>query len=224
MISVIVPVLNEKKALEKRRDYFQGLAEKTELIFADGGSIDRSADICREWGKVVSAPKGRASQMNAGAREAAGEILLFLHADCYLEKAALDSIVRAVRERGITGGCLRQVIDRPGLMYRWIAWTGNVRARVSGIFYGDQGIFVRKDVFAAIGGFPEVPLCEDVFFSRELKRRGKTAVLNAPVFASSRRWEEQGFFRTFWLNARISLRLLLNRDPADFAKIYTDIR
>lgn len=223
MISIIIPVLNEEKVLSQRRKHFRDLADRAELIFSDGGSTDRTADICRELGKYVGAPKGRAAQMNAGARAAAHDIFLFLHADCYPESSAPDAVAGAIRE-GAAGGCLRQVIDRPGLLYRWIAWTGNLRAAVSRTFYGDQGIFVHRDVFFRIGGFPDVPLCEDVFFSRRLRREGKSVVLKERIFASPRRWEEQGVLKTFWLNMRISARLLLNRDPAKFVAMYRDIR
>ena len=212
------------------RDHFRRLRHQAELIFVDGGSEDKSREEARALGKLLTAPKGRARQMNAGARAARHDVLLFLHADTYLPPEGLQTIRWAVDKKGLVGGCFRQVIDQPGpvfnpgLLFRWIAFTGNVRARLFKVFYGDQGIFVRRDVFEKLGGFPETPLCEDVLFSRRLRKEGRVRMLPSRIYCSARRWVGQGIGRTFWLNLRITAGALLSADMNRLAKAYKDIR
>lgn len=224
MISIIIPVYNEEVCLLRNGAYYEALASAAELIFSDGGSADRTAELARQYGRVVTAPKNRAVQMNAGAGEARQEILLFLHADALLRSDDLRHIITAVERDHFVGGCFRQVLDDPALVYRWIAWTGNVRAEIFKIFYGDQAIFVRGDIFRELGGFPPVRIGEDVLFSRALRKKGRTGVLPYPVQCSARRWKKQGILKTFFLNARITAALTWNRDLESAADIYEDVR
>ena len=224
MISVIVPVFNEERVLTARREYFGDLARQAEVIFVDGGSTDRSVAVLDGALRVIRAPKGRARQMNAGAAAAEQDILLFHHADNTIETGTLRMIEEQVAAEGLAGGCLRQVIDQPGWLFRWIAWTGNVRARCRRIYYGDQGMFVRKDVFQKLGGFPECEIGEDVAFSKMLRRHGPVRMLPCPVTCSARRWLSQGVVKTTLINTRIKLGLMLGDEGQQLTEVYRDIR
>src|SRR3989338_1447683 len=173
MISVIIPVYNEEECLLKNDVYYQVISQAGELIFVDGGSTDRTVSLAKKLGRVIIAPKNRGAQMNKGAKEAKHKIILFLHADAFIHLENLQKIVEAIEGKKYIGGCFKQVLDDPAMLYRWIEWTRNIRAKVSKVFYGDQAIFVRKDVFQQLGGFPEVKIGEDVLFTKRLKKRGK---------------------------------------------------
>lgn len=224
MISVVIPVYNEERALREKENYYRDLAKTTELIFVDGASSDQTLFLAQGYGKVIQTAKGRARQMNQGARQAHGEILLFLHADALLDTAYLEKITEVVTRQNYIGGCFSQRFKEEALIYRWIAWTGNMRAKVFKIFYGDQGIFVRKDVFWRIGGFPPMRLGEDIFFTKKLKKEGKVRMLSYPIYCSARRWANQGILKTFFLNLRINAALSLGYDVDKLAGIYRDVR
>ncbi|MCA9409445.1 MAG: TIGR04283 family arsenosugar biosynthesis glycosyltransferase [Candidatus Omnitrophica bacterium] len=224
MISVIIPVYNEEKILLKNELYFKSLSELVDLIFVDGGSKDRTKEIATDYGRVFNEGKCRAKQMNRGAMQAKEDILFFLHADAVINKENIEQIRRAVYGKNIIGGCFRQVIDQPGLIYRWIAFTGNVRAKFQHIYYGDQGIFVRKDIFQDMKGFPDLPICEDIFFTKALKTRGNVSFLNCPIYCSARRWLKQGILKTYFQNLRINLALSLGEDLNRLAREYQDVR
>lgn len=196
MISVIIPVYNEAKILEMNASFFDRLSKQAEVIFVDGGSADRTVEFAQSYAKVMHCEKGRARQMNLGASRARNDILLFLHADSRISSGALESIEKKIYHSGVAGGCLMQRIDKKGLTYRLIEAQGNIRARRTGIFYGDQGIFIRRDVFNRLGGFPDVPIFEDALFSGKLKAQGKTTVLSDKIAVSARRWEKRGVIRT----------------------------
>lgn len=224
MISVIIPVYNEEECLLKNDVYYQVLAQAGELIFVDGGSTDQSVQLARKLGRVVTAPKNRGAQMNRGAKEATHKILLFLHADAFIHLENLQHIVKAIEGKKYIGGCFKQVLDDPAIIYRWIAWTGNIRAKVSKVFYGDQAIFVRKDVFQDMGGFSEVKIGEDVLFTKRLRRKGRVGILPFAVHCSARRWKNQGIWRAFLLNFRINTALIWNLEPDSLAGTYADVR
>jgi len=224
MISIIIPVFNEEECLSKSDIYYQMISPAGELIFVDGGSTDGTVSLARRWGRVITAPKNRAVQMNRGAKEAKFDILLFLHADAIIHLENLQHIVKAIKNKKIIGGCFQQVLDNPALIFRWIAWTGNIRAKVSKVFYGDQAIFVRKDVFQELGGFPEVKIGEDVLFTKKLRKRGKVGILPFAVNCSARRWKRQGILRTFFLNWRINTALIWNQNLDQLVTSYQDVR
>ena len=162
--------------------------------------------------------------MNRGAQEAQYDILLFLHADAFIHFENLQHIVNAIKNKKYIGGCFKQVLDDPAILYRWIAWTGNIRAKVSKVFYGDQAIFVRKDIFQQLGGFPEVKIGEDVLFTKKLRRKGRVGVLPFTVNCSTRRWKRQGVWQTFLLNLRINTALVWNQNLDQLANTYQDAR
>lgn len=231
-ISIIIPVLNEEKIIAEALANASGHAVD-EIIVADGGSVDRTREIVQERSlrgiapqvKLVIAPRGRASQMNAGARAAQGDILVFLHADCKLPADAIAAI-RSVIERGASpAGAFDMRIDSPLLRCRIVSWWANIRSRITGIAYGDQAMFMPRSVFRRIGGFADIPLMEDIEISRRLKRLGKISFINKPVLASARRFESRGVVRTVledWVRA---LRYtLFDADPALLARNYPDER
>ncbi|HBR14515.1 MAG TPA: family 2 glycosyl transferase [Candidatus Omnitrophica bacterium] len=224
MISVIIPVYNEEECLLKNDVYYQVISQAGELIFVDGGSTDRTVSLAQKLGRVITAPKNRGAQMNRGANEAKHNIFLFLHADAFIHLENLQQIVKAIEGKKYIGGCFKQVLDDPAILYRWIAWTGNIRAKVSKVFYGDQAIFVRRDVFQQLGGFPEVKIGEDVLFTKKLRRKGRVGILPFAVNCSTRRWKKQGIWQTFLLNLRINTALVWDQNLDQLANAYQDVR
>lgn len=224
MISIIIPFFNEEKILPQSCADLEKLSGDAELIFVDGASTDRSVQVAGRYGKVVCSKRGRASQMNEGARQAKGDVLLFLHADNVISAQTLSRIEKKIFEDGCIGGCCTQRIDNKALVYRFIEWQGNARARLTREFYGDQGIFVRKDVFFEIGCFPEVPIMEDVLFTKKLRGCGKTSVLPDRILVSARRWEKKGVVKTALLYALISLLFVLKVPLNRIRRFYEDLR
>lgn len=224
MISIIIPIYNEEKLLKEKYLYFAYLGGFAELIFVDGNSTDSSEHVIPLNGKLVKTKRNRAIQMNLGAKEAENDVLLFLHADTAISLDTIKAVEQALEFKQYVGGCLCHTINQPGLLFRWIAFTGNVRARLTGIYYGDQGIFVKKDVFKRIGGFPKTNLAEDVLFSLKLKKEGEIKMLSNKIYCSARRWEKQGILKTFAVNLRISLCLLFGQNLDRFARCYADVR
>ena len=190
-LSVVIPVLNEAPhigaAIQSARS-----AGDCEVIVVDGGSTDGTPEAAAEADQVISAPRGRGTQQNAGAAAACGDTLLFLHADCRLPPGCADSIARVQADPRCIGGCFRQAIDAVGARYRLLESGNAWRVRLLGWAYGDQGIFVRRSVFESLGGFPDVPLMEDLYFMKRLKRRGRFALLPDRLQVSARRWQRHG--------------------------------
>ena len=224
MISVIIPVYNEEESLLRNDVYYQVISHAGELIFVDGGSTDRTVSLAQKLGRVITAPRNRGAQMNRGAKEATHKILLFLHADAFIHLENLQQVVKAIEGKKYIGGCFKQVLDDPAILYRWIAWTGNIRAKVSKVFYGDQAIFVHRDVFQQLGGFPEVKIGEDVLFTKKLRRKGRVGILPFAVNCSTRRWKRQGIWQTFLLNLRINTALVWDQNLDQLANAYQDVR
>lgn len=224
MISIIIPIYNEEELLKEKFEYFKNLAQQAELIFVNGNSSDKSVSIASKISKVISTQKGRAHQLNIGTAQAQHNILLFLHADTTISPRNISKIYSKLSKSNIIGGCFSQKIEGTNILYPWIAFTGNLRARISHVFYGDQGIFVKKNIFQEIGGFPEVDICEDIYFCKKLKKHGKLCVFPEKIICSPRRWEKQGMFSTFLLNMKITLNILLKKSTTQFSKHYADVR
>jgi len=223
VISVIIPAYNEEKDISKTIESLAGIND-LEVIIADGGSCDQTLNIVRSYSvKLICTSKGRASQCNEGVKVSEGEILLFLHADCVLAKDSIEAIKECV-DKGFIGGCLKQKIQRDKIIYRLIEKSGNIRARIFRIFYGDQAIFVRRDIFSKIGGFDKVDLFEDVLFSKKLKKHGKTCFLNKEVYTSARRWRNQGIIKATLINWIVTIGFLFGVSPRVLKKVYSDIR
>lgn len=231
MVSIIVPVLNEEKLLPRLGENLRSLRGRREIIFVDGHSSDSSVELASRFGKVLTSRPGRARQMNVGASHACGDVLLFLHADCLLRADALLSIERALRNEELVGGCLTQCFTPieftlSWIVFTWIAFSGNLRARMTRTFFGDQAVFCRRGVFESIDGYPDVPIFEDVEFSRRLRSCGLTTVLSVPVFCSPRRWLRHGVLRTTLISWKVQLGRLLGRHADVLVREYecTDVR
>lgn len=220
-LSIIVPALNEAGTIAETLALLQPLRRRAvELIVVDGGSTDRTAQVAGPLAsRVVRSPKGRAVQMNTGARTATGEILLFLHADTILPAGADRRVAEAIEAGAVWGRFDVRLSGRHPLL-RVVETFMNGRSRLTGIATGDQALFVRRDGFERVGGFPEIPLMEDLALSKALKRLGRPACLWARVTTSSRRWEEHGILRTILLMWWLRLRYFLGADPAQLARIY----
>ncbi len=222
-ISVIIPILNEAKVLEKTLSQLQPQLGSHELIVVDGGSTDASVKIAENYGKVIISERGRAKQLNAGAAAATGDILIFLHADIWLEPGALAAVATAISS-GYVGGGFRQKIDGKRVLYRLIEIAGDIRGRYLKVFYGDSGIFLARTNFQKIGGFPDVPILEEMEFSKDLRRLGKTTLLTPYIHISARRWEARGIVRTTLNNWLITLLYFLGVSPEKLARLYSHIR
>lgn len=222
-ISVIIPILNEAKILEKTLSELQSELGAHELIVVDGGSTDGSVQIAEKYGRVIASESGRAKQLNTGAASATGDILVFLHADVWVEPGALASVATALSS-GYVGGGFQQKIDGTHFLYRTIEIAGNMRGRYLKVFYGDSGIFLKRSDFEKIGGFPEVPILEEMEFSKKLRQLGKTTLVTPHIHISARRWETNGIVRTTLNNWLITLLYFLKFSPAQLAKLYRHIR
>jgi rSAM/selenodomain-associated transferase 2 len=199
LVSVIVPVLDEERALPEALDRLGRLPGRFELIVADGGSTDGTVGVARARGARVLTtpplPPGRAGQLNAAAAEAAGDVLLFLHADTALPRHAFAQIAAALQEPGVCGGNFALRFDGADRFSRWLERLA-ASLRRTGIYYGDSAVFVRREVFADLGGFRPLAIMDDYDFVRRLERRGRTVCLPGPAVSSARRWKALGVRRT----------------------------
>ena len=220
MISIIVPVLDEVRGIEAALGALQVLRTAgAEVIVADGGSSDATRTLAAPLAdRVIEAPRGRASQMNAGARASRGAVLLFLHADTLLPPEALDAIA-LLDVAGRDWGRFDVAIAGADPLLALVALLMNARSRASGIATGDQAIFVRRAAFEAVG-YPAIPLMEDVALSKALRRRSPPLCLRERVVTSGRRWERHGTLRTIVLMWRLRLAYALGADPHRLARRY----
>ncbi|RTL26491.1 MAG: glycosyltransferase [Rhodocyclaceae bacterium] len=202
-LAIVVPMLDEAATLPALLVHLAGWrARGCEVVLVDGGSRDDSVEMARAAGfRVLIAERGRARQMNAGAQACGRALLLFLHADTRLPEAA-DAMVCAALAVQAWGRFDVHIDGRPRML-RVVAALMNLRSRLSGIATGDQAIFVRRDVFEAVGGFPDQPLMEDIELSCRLLRVSRPACLRARVRTSGRRWEQRGVWRTIALMWRL---------------------
>lgn len=223
-ISVIIPTLDEAKTL---RETLQRLKKgiDLEIIVVDGGSRDATVAIAKEYTKnVFLSPPGRAAQMNEGARHAEGEILLFLHADSYISAGGIGKIIPAMIGKNAIGGAFQLEINSRNLLLRLIAWLANFRTRLTRIPYGDQGIFIARKVFQKFGGFPDLPLMEDVALAIRMKKEGTVALLREKIYTSPRRWEKEGILFTTIRNRVLMIGYFMGVSPNRLASCYKKIR
>ncbi len=224
VISIIIPTLSEAAGIlpvltslahARRRRH-------VEVIVVDGGSNDGTLDLARPLAdRVLSSPRGRASQMNAGAEVAAGEMLLFLHADTRLPIETLQQLPAQLCRSGKAWGRFDVTIEGTHPMLRVIAWAMNRRSRLTGIATGDQAMFVRREAFDRCGHFPDIPLMEDIALSRRLKRESPPLCVAERATTSGRRWEQHRVLRTIALMWLLRLLYFAGVDPARLSRLYS---
>ena len=221
-LSIIVPVLNEAAVIASVLENLAPLrARGNEVIVVDGGSDDGTLEQARTLAdRTISAPRGRAAQMNAGAASARNDVLLFLHADTRLPLDADRLISEGLRRSRWLWGRFDVAIEGKSVLLPLVAALMNFRSRLSGIATGDQAIFVQRAAFAQAGGFPDLPLMEDIALSRRLKRLSCPLCLRARAVTSGRRWDERGALRTVLLMWRLRLGYFLGARPDTLARRY----
>jgi rSAM/selenodomain-associated transferase 2 len=221
-LTIVVPVLDEGDGIAAHLRRLERLrARGAEIVVADGGSTDGTIDrIGNLADRVVAAPRGRASQMNAGARGARGSILLFLHADTELPDDADRAIAAGLARTGRAWGRFDVRIAGRHPLLGVVARLMNARSRLTGIATGDQAVFVACTAFEEVGGYADLPLMEDIVLSRALKRISPPVCLRDRVVTSGRRWEKGGVARTIWLMWRSRLAFALGADPRALAVAY----
>ena len=233
-ISVIIPTLNEERTIMATLAHTASLGFD-ELIVVDGGSTDETPALVESYRlstqssglspvQWVTAPCGRARQMNEGAKVSRGEIILFLHADAQLPDDAKTMIDRTLADQRMVGGRFDVRFDRPSMWGTIISRMMNLRSRLSSIATGDQALFVRRPIFEQMGGFADMPLMEDIEFSRRLKRKGATAALTATVTTSFRRWERHGPLRTILLMWTLRFLYWIGISPSHLVEWYKAVR
>ena len=211
-ISIIIPTLNEEETISQCLETVIGIPS-IEVIVVDGGSRDRTVEIAGQHRdvKIVSSEMGRSIQMNKGAGYARGEILLFLHADCVLSREVVLNVRNIFEGRSFVGGAFKIRLLSDKFLYQLIEKGINFRSKFFKLPYGDQGLFVKRSVFEELGGFREMPNCEDLDFMCRLKRNGKIIILNERISSSIRRWENHGILRTSLRNQFLLVSYVLGR-------------
>ena len=222
-ISVIIPVLDEQAAITACLKNLQAMRDHGhEVIVVDGGSKDETLSLSRQLAdRVLSSPAGRAVQMNAGAAQATGHLLLFLHADTYLPDDAADVLCHEVGQApSEIWGRFDMRLEDDGMMFRVISAMMNFRSRMTLVATGDQAIFVNRQLFDSVGGYPQIPLMEDVAISKLLRKHVRPVCLKQRVRSSARRWRSRGVLRTIWLMWKLRLYYFLGVSPHRLARMY----
>jgi rSAM/selenodomain-associated transferase 2 len=221
-LSIIIPTLNEAQGIVDHLSALQPLRRGScEVIVVDGGSSDDTVALAAPLAdRVISARRGRASQMNAGAKSVRGNVLLFLHADTRLPECADSLLTKELADERWVWGRFDIAIEGRHPLLGVVAWFMNLRSRLTGIATGDQAIFTRRETFAKVGGFPELPLMEDIALSRRLKCLARPLCISDRVTTSGRRWEQQGVLRTIVLMWWLRAWYWLGADPARLAQAY----
>jgi rSAM/selenodomain-associated transferase 2/rSAM/selenodomain-associated transferase 1 len=218
-VSVIIPALNEDAHIGKA--ILSARSPDAEILVVDGGSRDRTAERAERSGaKVLSSPRGRGLQQNLGAAAARGSILLFLHADTQLPKDYVPQVFETLMDRRVAMGafCFKTDLNRP--LMRGIEFFTNIRSRYLRLPYGDQALFVRRSCFQAVGGFPEMPIAEDLFFVRLVLRLGRIGIAPTHAITSGRRWKQGGILKTTLINQLILAGFALGISPKALARLY----
>jgi rSAM/selenodomain-associated transferase 2 len=222
-VSVIIPTLNEENCLAETLEDLRR-QQPHEILVVDGGSSDATVARAASADRVFQGPRGRALQMNLGASQARGDVLLFFHADCSLEEGALAAAEQCLDQRGVVAGCFHMQVRSGDLVYRLIDACATARVRWTGLIYGDQGLFVKKELFQRVGGYPCVGLMEDVFLSKILRRQGRVAMAARRIFVSPRRWQRQGVIRQTFRNWTLTALAAGGVHPDRLAGLYPVVR
>jgi rSAM/selenodomain-associated transferase 2 len=220
LISVIIPALNEAENIVNTIESVRQQDQEVEIIVVDGGSVDGTAEIARTRATVIGSPRGRAIQMNAGARHASGDVLLFLHSDSVLAPGALAQLQKTLENPRIAGGTFTSIFDVDNIWLRFYAFCSTIDCLC--FRYGDQGIFVRRPIFEVLGGYAEIPLMEDIDLMRRLPKYGQRFLIrHYPVTTSARRFLEHGVVRQEVLDVVLVALWFLGVKPRTLARWYT---
>ncbi len=222
-VTIIIPTLNEEHYIAQAIRAARALGPG-EIIVVDGGSADRTREAAGGADFFLEAPRGRARQMNRAARQASGDVLLFLHADCSLEHGSLAEAARCLQQPGVVAACFRQTVEARGPLYRAIDACATARVRITGIAYGDQGLFITRQSFQQAGGFPEVGLMEDLLLCRKLRRLGRIVVAPKRIFVSPRRWRQVGIIRQTLRNWTLTALAAAGVSPDRLSRLYPAVR
>ena len=224
-ISLIIPVINEEKIIH---DLVSNLLEykSVEIIFVDGGSQDNTVNLIHKSGlKVITSPIIRRSyQMNLGAKEATGEVLLFLHGDTLLPKNFLEVILNTINQKNFVAGAFKLQIDSPKFIFRCLEMLVNWRSQFFSLPYGDQGIFLTKKQFMEVNGFDDLDIMEDFAFMKKLTKKGNIYLTSEAVTTSARRWDKLGVFKTTMINQLMIIGYYLGIENQKLANIYRRIK
>lgn len=227
MISIVIPTYNESLLIESTLIKLHSvLALGDEIIVVDGLSEDNTGKIVEKFSGVqlISSRRGRSAQMNAGADIAKGDYILFQHADVLLDENCLYALKNHIKDDGIVWGWFSFRLDSSGFIYRVLERGSNLRNRLTGIPLGDHGIFVRKDVFHKIGGFPDIPIMEDIEFIKKIKNLAKGIEIKTPIVISARRFEKSGILGTLIRMWILRIFYLFGMSPEKLAPYYCNIR
>ena len=219
-VSIVIPTLNEVRRIvdlvERLRSCFPG----AEIIIADGGSEDGTAEAVEHMAKIVFSGNGRACQMNAGAKVASGDILWFLHADCWPTARSLDLIGETLENPSVVGGGFRWGLSGSKWYYGICTYLAHIKNKLRRNLFGDMGIFVRREIFERLGGYAEIPICEEVEFNKRLKKTGKTVILDEVLLSSDRKLSREGPIWAFIKNDIIKCAFALGVSPETLKRYY----
>jgi uncharacterized protein len=223
-VSIIVPTFNEELSIQKTLTNIQQLSPH-ELIISDGGSTDKTVKLAHKFSHhIVTGTANRALQMNAGANKATGDILLFLHADNQLQALSFKKMLERMENPKWVGGAFTLCIESEKFSLKMITFFANIRSRFFGLAYGDQGFFVRKELFKKMNGYSPIPICEDLDFYQRLRKEGPVIFLKEKTHTSSRRWIKEGIFFTTARNIFIAILFQLGFPTRILTKWYLAIR
>jgi rSAM/selenodomain-associated transferase 2 len=222
-VSIIIPTFNEASCLGQTLHALRA-QQPLEIIVTDGGSTDATCEQAKAADRLLLGSPGRAAQMNRGAAAARGEVLLFLHADCSVQPGSLPCVEHCLDRPGIAAGCFRMAVQAEGWAFRLIDYCATARVHVTGLIYGDQGLFLKRRLFEEIGGFPSLRFMEDVFISKTLCRHGRLAVLNQKILVSPRRWQRMGVLRQTLRNWVLTALAMAGVHPDRLARFYPAVR
>ena len=223
-ISIIIPALEEAQGIEKSLSRASAL-KPHEIIIADGGSQDDTLKIARNFTPhIVQSDPGRALQMNTGAQKATGDILLFLHADSHLSEHSYNRMQETMRDDETVGGAFSLEIESRAKSLQWISALATLRSHKLNLVYGDQAIFVRRNVFEEMGGYELLPICEDLEFYQRLRKTGPVVLLKEKAITSARRWQKEGILFTTLRNGIIAILFIMGFPPKLLSKCYSIIR
>ena len=220
-ISVVIPTLNEAEGLPETVTRARLVPEMNEIIVVDGGSRDRTYEIAAQLGcRVLTCAAGRGNQMRHGAAHASGDVVVLLHADTWLPPEAGRAALDCLRDQGVVGGGFWKIFRDPSPLMHGSRWRCAAHFYLCKRFFGDQAIFVRRDVLDQIGGVPDHPLMEEFELCRRLRQVGRLALADATVTTSARRFAKLGVVRTYLRMGRVMLLYQLGKSPLELRQIY----